>query len=62
MSCRCAFGCEIVAGLWAWFGRRRRGLKFILCRDCAQRRYGMTPPSGGAVRRDGKVAALGEDA
>lgn len=42
-SVRCAFGHNVVAGEWAYFGPRRGdGVQFILCEQHGKEHYGLT--------------------
>lgn len=55
---RCAFGCFIGAGAWAWFGKWLMGRQFIVCRECGETRYAMT---GLPEEFDGKAVAARND-
>jgi hypothetical protein len=57
---RCAFGCELRSGTYAWLGRWIHSRKFVLCRACGAARYELVPPV--SEERDVKALQIGEDA
>jgi hypothetical protein len=59
---RCAYGCDIIGGSWAWLGRWSRGRQFNVCRACGVTRYQLTPPATGRTAFDGKAMSCGRDA